>query len=129
MSIRQRNLVQMCKILLWKESLKLQPHPWFFFTSKNWDFYTIRCVYLCSDCMLNFNSNFNLVTKIFVFFMQQPFLKVDFLKWPPLSWLLNLALFNIIKVYRKSEACLCSSLNRHKKTNWTLWKLWHFELE
>ena len=34
---------------------------------KSWDFYTIRSVYLCSDCVLNFSCNFNSVTKIYFF--------------------------------------------------------------
>ena len=43
---------------------------------KSWDFYTIRSVYLRSDCMLNLTCNFNLITKICEFFLQRPFLKV-----------------------------------------------------
>ena len=39
----------------------------FFFPKKNWDFYTIRSVYLCIDCMLNLTCNFNLVLKSFGF--------------------------------------------------------------
>ena len=38
-----------------------------FFLPKSWDFYTIGSVYLCSDCMLNFTCNFNLI-KICEFF-------------------------------------------------------------
>ena len=48
------------------------------FFQKGWDFYTIRSAYLRSDCMLNFTCNFNLITKIWEFFFQQPFLKVYF---------------------------------------------------
>ena len=45
---------------------------------KSWDFYTIRSVYLCSDCILNFTCYFNLITKICEFFLWLPFLKVYF---------------------------------------------------
>ena len=48
------------------------------FFQESWDFYTIRSVYLCSDCMLNLTYNFNLITKIRWFFLQWPFLKVYF---------------------------------------------------
>ena len=34
------------------------------FFQKSWDFYTIRSVFLCSDCMLNLTCNYNLITKI-----------------------------------------------------------------
>ena len=40
------------------------------FFQKSWDFYIIRSVYLCSDCMLNLTCSFNLVTKIYAFFFQ-----------------------------------------------------------
>ena len=42
----------------------------FFFFQKSWDFYTIKSVYLCSDCMLNLTCNFSPVTKIYEFFFQ-----------------------------------------------------------
>ena len=48
------------------------------FFQKNWDFHTIRSVYLCSDCMLNLTCTFNLITKICTFFLQRPFSKVYF---------------------------------------------------
>ena len=99
------------------------------FFQKSWDFYTIRSVYLCSDCMLNLTCNFNSVTKIFEIFFQQPFLKVDFLKWLPLSWLLNLAPSTIILVCRKILKLVCAVLWTETKSNWTLCKLWHFGLE
>ena len=41
-----------------------------FFFQKSWDFYIIRSVYLCSDCMLNLTCSFNSVTKIYEFFFQ-----------------------------------------------------------
>ena len=100
------------------------------FFHKSWDFYTIRSVYICSDCMLNLTCNFNSVTKIFEFFFQQPFLKVDFLKWLPLSWLWNLALSTIILVWKNLIGKLVSAvLWTDAKINWTLCKLWHFGLE
>ena len=37
------------------------------FFQNSWDFYTIRSVYLCVDCMLNLICSFSLVTKIFEF--------------------------------------------------------------
>ena len=40
------------------------------FFQKSWDFYIIRSVYLCSDCMLNLTCSFNSVTKIYAFFFQ-----------------------------------------------------------
>ena len=40
------------------------------FFQKCWDFYIIRSVYLCSDCMLNLTCSFNSVTKIYAFFFQ-----------------------------------------------------------
>ena len=42
---------------------------------KSWDIYTIRSVYICSDCMLKITRNFNLITKICEFFLQRPFKK------------------------------------------------------
>ena len=51
--------------------------PWFFF-QKSLDVYTIRSVYLYSDCMPNLTCNFNLITKIYECFLQRPFLKVYF---------------------------------------------------
>ena len=99
------------------------------FFQKSWDFHTIRSVYLCSDCMLNLTCNFNSVTKIFEFFFQQPFLKVDFLKWLPLSWLLNLAPFTIILFWRKILKLVCAVLWTDTKINQTLCKLIHFGLE
>ena len=90
-----------------------------FFFQNSWDFYSIISVYLCIihrywhivnltayidiiysqfDCMLNLTYNLNLVSKIFEFFLQRLFLKVDFWKWPPLSWLLNLTPSTIILV-------------------------------
>ena len=81
-----------------------------FFFQKSWDFYTIRSAYLCSDCMLNLTCNFNLITKIWEFFLQQPFLKVYFWKWPPLSLLLNLAPSTITVVWRKILKLVCAVL-------------------
>ena len=74
------------------------PH---FFSQKSWDFY-ISSVYLCSDCMLNLTCNFNLITKIGLceFFLQQPFFKICLL-------------LHYSSLEEKSEACLCSSLNRY----------------
>ena len=40
------------------------------FFQKSWDFYIIRSVYLCRDCMLNLICSFNSVTKIYAFFFQ-----------------------------------------------------------
>ena len=40
------------------------------FKKKSWDFYIIRSVYLCSECMLNLTCSFNSVTKIYAFFFQ-----------------------------------------------------------
>ena len=40
------------------------------FFQKSWDFYIIRSVYLCSDCMLNLTCSFNSFTKIYAFFFQ-----------------------------------------------------------
>ena len=58
---------------------QLQPHPPPFFFLKIVEiFYTIRSVYLCSDCMRNLTCNFNLISKICEFFLQRPFLKVYF---------------------------------------------------
>ena len=51
--------------------------PQFFF-QKSWAFYTIRSVYLCSDCIFNFTCNFNFITQLCEFFLQRPFLKVYF---------------------------------------------------
>ena len=48
------------------------------FFRKIWELYTIRSVYLWSECMFNFTCNFNLITKICEFFLQRPFLKVYF---------------------------------------------------
>ena len=60
---------------LWDFALSLKGHwttsassPIFF--QKSWDFYIIRSVYLCSDCMLNLTCSFNSVTKIYAFFFQ-----------------------------------------------------------
>ena len=46
-----------------------QPHPPIF-VQKNKDLYTIRSVYLCSDCILSLTCKFNSVTKIYKFFFQ-----------------------------------------------------------
>ena len=43
------------------------------FFQKCWDFYAIRSLYLCTNCMLNLNCNFNLVTKIFWIFLAAAF--------------------------------------------------------
>ena len=59
------------------DNFSLIPQLVFFF-QKSWDFYTIRSVYLCSECMLNLTCSFNLITKIWWFFLQRPFLKVYF---------------------------------------------------
>ena len=99
------------------------------FFQKSWDFYTIRSVYLCSDCMLNLTCNPNSVTKIFEFFFQQPFLKVNFLKWLPLSWLLNLAPSTIILAWRKILKLVCAVFWTDTNIKWTLCKLWYFGLE
>ena len=40
------------------------------FFQKSWDFYIIRSLYLCSDCMLNLTCSFNSVTKMYAFFFQ-----------------------------------------------------------
>ena len=40
------------------------------FFQKSWDFYIIRSVYLCRDCMLSLTCSFNSVTKIYAFFFQ-----------------------------------------------------------
>ena len=76
------------------------------FSKMKWDFYTIRCVYLCSDC--NLTCNFSLVTKMFELFLQQPFLKVDFQKWPPLLSTLNLAPSTNVHVWRKILKLVCA---------------------
>ena len=47
------------------------------FFQKSWDLYTIKSVYLCSDCMLNLTCNFHLIMKICEFFLLS-FLKVYF---------------------------------------------------
>ena len=96
------------------------------FFKKSWDFYTIGSVYPCSDCMLNLVCNFNWITKICEFFLWRPFLKVYFKKWPPLSWLLNLAPATIILVWRKILMLVLWTVTKIK---WTLCKLWHFGLE
>ena len=86
------------------------------FFQKNWDFYTIRSVYLCSDCMLNLSCNFNLITKICDFFLAAAIFK---------SLLLNMAdtiitdiefgtIHHDSSLEANSETCLCSSLNRYK---------------
>ena len=98
---------------------QLQHHPPIFFQN-SWDFCFIRSVYLCSDSMLNLTCNFNSVTKIFENFFQQPFLKVDFLKWLPLSWLLNLAPSTICLIWRKIMKLFCAVLWTETKTNWAL---------
>ena len=103
----------------------------FFFFKKSWDCFTIRSVYVCSDCMRNLTCKFNLVPNIFEFFLQQPFLKLDFKKWSPLLWLLNLAPSTIILVLRKNLNLtnvfyLCSSWT-DTKNNWKLCTLWHFD--
>ena len=46
----------------------------------NSDFYTIRSVYLCSDCMLYLTCNFNLTTKNVNFFLAEAILKSLLLK-------------------------------------------------
>ena len=87
------------------------------FFQKIWDFYTIRNVYLCSGCMLNLTCNFNLITKICEFFLQQPFFKVYFQKWPPMSCLLNLATSTIILVLTKILKLVCAVLWTDTKIN------------
>ena len=49
-----------------------------FFFQKGSDFYTIRIVYLCSDCIPNRTCNFNLTTKICEFFCSGHFKKSTF---------------------------------------------------
>ena len=68
------------------------------FFKKVENFYIIRSVFQCSGCMQNLTCRFNLVTEIYALFFQKPFLKVNFKKWLPLSWLLNLAPSTIILV-------------------------------
>ena len=86
------------------------------FFQKNWDFCTIKSVYLCSDCMLYLTCNFSLTIRRYVdSSCSGHFFKVYFLKWPPLLWLLNLAPSTIILIWKASlKLLLCSSLNRYK---------------
>ena len=102
------------------------------FFQKSWDFYTIRSVYLCNDCMLYLTGSFNLVTKIIYFSCSSHFQKSTFKKWPTLSWLLNLNLVpsNIILEWRKILKLVCADLEyiQKQKKHWKLFKLWHFDL-
>ena len=50
----------------------------------------------------------------------------DFLKWLPLSWLLNLAPSTIILVWRKFLKLVCAIFWTDRKVNWTLCKLRHY---
>ena len=43
------------------------------FFQKSSDFYTIRRIYLCNECMCILTCNFNSVTKIWGFFFHRPF--------------------------------------------------------
>ena len=103
--------------------------PRLLFFKKCSDFYTIRSVCLGSNCMLNLMCNFNLITKICEFFLQRPFKKKSSFN---MAATVMTGEFRTIHHYssleEKSEACLCSSLNRHK-INRTLIKLWHSGLE
>ena len=84
------------------------------FFQKSWDFYIIRSVYLCSDCMLNLTCSFNSVTKIYAFFLSVAIFKSRLLK---MVATVMTAEFGTIHYYSSleeySEACLCSSLDRH----------------
>ena len=102
--------------------------PRFFFQKVEISIPLEVCTYICSNCMLNLTCNFNSVSKIYEFFFQ-PFLKIDFLKWLPLSRLLNLAPSSIILVWRKILKLVCTVLWIDTKINWTLCILWHFALE
>ena len=95
---------------------QLQPHPPIF-SKKNWDFYTIRGVHLCSNCMLNLTCNFYLISKICEFFFAAAIFKSLLLKMATTVMTVE---FGTIHHYssqeENSEACLWSSLNRYK--NW-----------
>ena len=84
------------------------------FFQKSWDLYTIRCVYLYSDCMILL-ANLNLIKKIHEFSLQRPFSKSLLLKMAAMVMIIE---FGTIHHYSSleeiSEACLCSSLNRYK---------------
>ena len=88
-----------------------------FFQKKNWDFYTIRGVHLCSNCMLNLTCNFYLISKICEFFFAAAIFKSLLLKMATTVMTVE---FGTIHHYssqeENSEACLRSSLNRYK--NW-----------
>ena len=49
-----------------------------FFFKKVEIFISLEVYTYVVDCMLNLTCSFNSVTKIYAFFFQQPFLKVDF---------------------------------------------------
>ena len=89
------------------------------FFQKSWDFYTVRSVYLCSDRMLNLTCNFNLVTKIFNFFLQRPFLKNWKNRLLKMVASVMTAEFGTIHHYssleENSDAWLCNPLNRLEK--------------
>ena len=87
-----------------------------FFFQKSWDFYTIRSVYLCSDCMLNLTCNFNLITKICEFFLAAAIFKSLLLKMAATVMTFEFGtIHHYSRMQESSEACLCSSLNRYKK--------------
>ena len=79
--------------------------------------------------MLNLTCNFNLITEIFDFFLAAAIFKSLLLKMAATVMTVEFGtIHHYSSLEENSEACLCSSLNRHKNY-WTFCKLWHFGLE
>ena len=128
----QEKTAYICKTLTFKGALdNFSLIPQFCFPQKSWDFYTIRSVYLCSDCMLNLTCNSNLITKTWGFLAAAIF-KSILLK---IATSVMTVEFGTIHHYSSreeiSEAYLCSFFEQIQKLTLGLCrpKLWDFGLE
>ena len=94
---------------------------------KCWDVWNISSVCLCSNCILNLATSTHF-TKKYGFFFHFLFTEVNFIKWLPLLWLLNLAPSTIYSSPMKnsewavwqSGRASTASFHRCRRLFWTL---------
>ena len=96
-----------------RDTGRLQPHPQTFFPQKVEIFIPLEVyTYVVTQSYLQLQRSYK---KLWTF-LSVAILKVDFLKWLPLSWLLNLAPSTIIVVWRKILKLVCAA-------TWTIPKI------
>ena len=94
------------------DNFSLIPH--FFFKSIE-IFFNHKSVYVCSDSMLSLTCNFNLVTKIFEFFLAVAISKSRLLKMAATIMTVEFGtIHHYSSLEENSEAFLCNSMNRYK---------------